>query len=303
MRAVITLCLLSAIFLAAPVSAGDRAVARVGNEAITSHELENAVIQNPGISREKALDLLIDRRLVLVWAAGKNISVPDEEIDQALASIRERNNLDEEQFEKALESRGETMKMFRADLREQLIINKALRMALASRVHISDDELQEIYHETYPPQITYTVSHILFTVEEGASTEEEEQVRLKAVSILDDIRAGSSFSEMAAKYSQDPGTAGEGGHIGTFSQGELLPELEKLAAGLEPGEVGGPVRTSAGYHLLLLESRNFRDPPPLEEVRNSLEKSLMARKEQSARSEWLKELEETTYIEVFPDEG
>ena len=303
MRTVLTIFLLSMSFMLSTAFAGDRVVARVGNEAITHLELTAAIEQNPNLPREKILDLLIERQLVLIWAAGQNISVADGELEQMEASIRERNNMSPDQFEKALSSTGDTPESFREGLRIQITINKALGLALSSQIQISDSELQELYLKTYPRKTVFEVSHILLVVDEGAPVEKDAAVKRNAEQVIAQIASGASFDSMVSEYSQDGSSADKGGRLGTFSEGELLPELENLAATLEPGEVGGPVRTSAGYHILLLESRGNNEPPPFSEVRDTLEKSLMADREESVRTRWLKELRETTYIEVFPDDG
>ena len=303
MRTVFIICLLSMNFMASAAFAGDRAVARVSNEAITHRELTAAIEQNPNLPGEKVLDLLIERHLVLIWAAGQNISVADGELEQREASIRERNNMSPDQFEKALSSTGDTPESFRENLRIQITINKALGLALSKQIQISDSELQELYLKTYPRKTVFEVSHILLAVDKGASVEKDESVKKNAEQVIAQIAGGSSFDSMVSEYSQDGSSADKGGRLGIFSEGELLPELENLAATLEPGEVGGPVRTSVGYHVLLLESRGTSEPPPFSEVRGTLERSLMADREESVRTRWLNELKETTYIEIFPDDG
>ena len=303
MRTVLTIFLLSMSFMLSTAFAGDRVVARVGNEAITHLELTAAIEQNPNLPREKILDLLIERQLVLIWAAGQNISVADGELEQMEDSIRERNNMSPDQFEKALSSTGDTPESFREGLRVQITINKALGLALSSQIQISDSELQEFYLKTYPRKTVFEVSHILLAVDEGAPVEKDTAVKRNAEQVIAQIASGASFDSMVSEYSQDGSSSDKGGRLGTFSEGELLPELENLAATLEPGEVGGPVRTSAGYHILLLESRGNNEPPPFSEVRDTLKKSLMADREESVRTRWLKELKEATYIEVFPDDG
>ena len=303
MRTILTIFLLSMSFMLSTAFAGDKVVARVGNDAITHHDLTAAMEQNPNLPREKILELLIERQLVLIWAAGQNISVANDELEQMETSIRERNNLTPDQFEKALASTGETPESFREGLRIQITINKALGLALASQIQVSDSELQELYLKTYPRKTVLEVSHILLAVDKGASVEKDESVRRNAEQVIAQIAGGSSFDSMVSEYSQDGSSADKGGRLGTFSEGELLPELEIIAVTLEAGEVGGPVRTSAGYHILLLESRGTSEPPPFSEVRGTLERSLMAEREESVRTRWLNELKETTYIEVFPDDG
>jgi peptidyl-prolyl cis-trans isomerase SurA len=303
MRIFLTIFFLSTTLLISSVFAGDRVVARVSNEAITHRELTTALEQNPDLTRAKALDLLIERRLVLVWAAGKNITIGNVEMEQVETSIRERNNLTTDQFREALTSRGETLGSFRASMREQLTINKALGMALSAQTQISDGELQELYLKTYPRKTVFEVSHILLSVDKEVSAEKDASVKGSAEQILTEILSGASFDSMASKYSQDGSSADKGGRLGTFREGELLPELEELAATLEPGKVGGPVRTSAGYHILMLVSKELSEPPPFAEVRNKLERSLMVQREESARTLWLDELKKNSYIEIFPDGG
>jgi len=303
MRIFLGIWLLSMSFLASPSIAGDRVVARVGNEPITQSDFTAALRQNPDLSRPTVLDLLIERRLVLVWAAAENIFIKDEEVTEMETSIRENNNLSVDEFEMALTSRGETVELFRANLREQLTINKALSISLFEQTKISDGELQELYLKTYPRKTVIEVSHILQSVDKEAPAEKDAAAKKSAEQIFAEISAGASFDSMAIRYSQDGSSADKGGRLGTFSEGELLPELEKLAATLEQGEVGGPVRTSAGYHILLLVSRGTSEPPPFTEVRNTLQRSLMMEKEESVRTRWLDELKKTIYIEIFPDDG
>jgi parvulin-like peptidyl-prolyl isomerase len=303
MRTFLTLCLLLANVMAATAFAGDRVVARVSNEAITHSALMTALEQNPDLTRPEAIDLLIERHLVLVWATGENISIGDVELEQVVASIRERNKLSADEFEKAIASTGETIESFRANLREQLTINKALGVALSAQTQISDDELQDLYLTTFPRKTVFEVNHILLAVEKEALAENDASVKRTAEQIFAEIAGGASFDTMASKYSKDVSSANKGGRLGTFKEGELLSELEKLATTLKPGEVGGPVRTSVGHHILQLVSRGLSDPPPFAEVKSALERNLIAKKEESARTLWLKDLKETIYFEIFPDDG
>ena len=298
MRTFTALCIVAITLAASSVQAGDRVVARVGSEAITFREISLVLVQSPDLSRTQAMDLLIERRLFLLWAQGRGISVSDEEIQEMVDSIRERNNMTPDRFEQVLLARGESKESFRAALAEQITINKALGMALSTQLNVSDEELQELYLETYPKEPLFEVSHILITAKG-----DDDEAREKAESILARIEGGTSFETMATEHSEDPSSSAKGGRLGSFKKGELFPELEEIIDTLSPGEVGGPVRTSAGYHILLLESVSQSEPPPLAEVQHILERTLLVEKEVSFRNTLLEELRETTYVEVFPDDG
>ena len=291
---------LSLILLAAtPAMAGDKVVARVGNEPITRMEVETALAQNPGVTRDKVLESLIERSLVLSWANSKSMTVSEEEVDSVARSLRESNNLTADQFDQALRARGETMETFRDDLRVQLLINRALGAALRNKVSVSEEEIVKLYQETYPPRETYELRHILFKVDKGDSEEDALPVKRQADKVLGEIQAGALFDAMVRQHSQDTSSVEKGGQLGTFHSGELIPELENAVLELAVGETGGPVRTSAGYHIVHLQSRRTEEPPPLITVRDQLQSRLMAEKETGARNDWLREIREKTYVEIF----
>ncbi|UCG38319.1 MAG: peptidyl-prolyl cis-trans isomerase, partial [bacterium] len=164
-----------------------------------------------------------------------------------------------------------------------------------------EEELLRSYEEYYPPRERFTLRHILLRTEAGSDAEQMAAVKERAEEILSRARAGASFGDLARRHSEDDSSAAAGGYLGTFQRGEMIPELEKAALGLEVGQPGGPVRTSMGYHVLMLESRDTAPPPPLSTVRDELERALSAEKRQKAQEEWLKELRRQAYIETFPE--
>jgi peptidyl-prolyl cis-trans isomerase SurA len=296
----VTLCLI--LLSASPVLAGDKVVARVGNEPITRMEVETALARNPGVTRSQVLESLIERSLVLSWANSHFMTVSEEEVDNVERSFQESNNLTADQLEQALRARGETMETFREDLREQVLVNRALGTALRNKVTVSEEDIVKLYQETYPSRETYELRHILFKVDKGASEEDALSVKRQADKVLGEIQAGAPFDAMVRQHSQDTSSVEKGGQLGTFRSGELIPELENAVLALAAGETGGPVRTPAGYHIVHLQSRGTEEPPPLITVRDQLQSRLMAEKEIGAREAWLQEIREETYVEIFSDE-
>ena len=107
------------------------------------------------------------------------------------------------------------------------------------------------YYDAHPEQFGQPaetrVRHILFVVPPRTDST---AARALALKVLQEAKAGAAFDSLAKVYSQDPATKDQGGDTGWFKKGATAPEFEKLAFALEPGEVGGPVRTRFGYHLL-----------------------------------------------------
>ncbi len=302
-KILLTIPIITLIAIQAVTSySGDRVVAAVGHEPITHLEVMMVRSEFPDFTYSEAVDLLIERSLILQWGRNNRISVSDEELDEIINSMIRRNNTTTEEFERAITARGQTMDSYRKIVREQVTISRAMSAALAEKVQATDEEVKKAYDRDYPLKKTFTLSHILLRLTEGSTEIEEEQKRAEALSLLDQIREGLPFAEAAGKYSDDSTSAPSGGSIGTYAQGELLPALEKAALTMKKGEVGGPVRSNLGFHLIYLtDTGSTREL--LSEVRDKISLSLRTEKEKTARGHWMKKLREETYIEIFANGG
>jgi peptidyl-prolyl cis-trans isomerase D len=136
-------------------------------------------------------------------------------------------------------------------------------------------EYYELHEEEYlvPEQIR--VRHILLKVPSGASAEEEARVRSRAEALLEKARSGEDFARLARDNSQDA-SASRGGDLGFFSRGKMVKAFEEVAFSLKEGQVGGPVRTPFGYHIIKLEARRPERKKPLEEVKDQIRWVLIA---------------------------
>jgi peptidyl-prolyl cis-trans isomerase C len=129
---------------------------------------------------------------------------------------------------------------------------------------ISDEELQAEYEAQFAsaaPVMEFNASHIL------VETEEE------ALALIGELTAGAEFGELAAERSIGP-SGPNGGQLGWFTAGMMVPEFENAVFELEPGEVSVPVQTQFGWHVILLNETREQAPPALEEVRAELEDGL-----------------------------
>lgn len=99
------------------------------------------------------------------------------------------------------------------------------------------------------------VAHILIRVGQKASKEEEDAAEKRADSLYSVLKKGASFSDLARRYSQDPGSASKGGELPWMVKGQAFKEFENAAWNLKPGEVSQPVLSPAGYHLILLKAK------------------------------------------------
>ncbi len=255
----------------------DRVVAVVGNRVILSSELDFQVqlyitqsgqqIQDSAVIdtlRKNLLDQMINDRLILIKATDDtSIVVKDEDVEQALNKRLDdlRSQFPTEQaFTQQLIAEGFTLpdlkNKLRSDIRDQQLkdqlINKLLAKVTVTRPEV--ESFYQRYRDSLPdvPQ-TIKVAHILLKPETSEAT--ADSLKTLANSILEQIKNGANFEDMARKYSQDP-SASQGGDIGTFSKGDLVPEYERAALALQPGEVSGIVKTQFGYHIIKLLSKS-----------------------------------------------
>ncbi|MBQ2615645.1 MAG: peptidyl-prolyl cis-trans isomerase, partial [Synergistaceae bacterium] len=116
------------------------------------------------------------------------------------------------------------------------------------------------------------------------------------------LKAGKSFDAVAKEYSIDPGSAINGGDLGEFPRGMMVPEFEKAAFELKnPGDVSEPVKTQFGWHIIKLEERIPESPMPFEQVKSRLLQELQEQKTQTVLQEKAKALEEKYKVERFED--
>jgi len=162
-------------------------------------------------------------------------------------------------------------------------------------IEIYEEDIQDYYKTNEAKFLIkkqYKASHILIKSDEALpfgenlSPEEKEKLldeadektKIKANEILKQIREGADFGEMAKKHSADTASGNNGGSLGQFSQGLMIPEFEEALDQLKPGELGGPVKTQFGFHIILLEEVKEGRTKPLTEVQAEIKKTLKENK-------------------------
>ena len=159
---------------------------------------------------------------------------------------------------------------------------------IASGVQVTQDELQAYYNQhrdQYRVPEQAKVSHILIkTPLPGPDGKVDEkgvaEAQKRADDILKQLKAGANFEELAKKYSEDPGSAKEGGSLGWIGKGRTVPEFEKAAFSQPIGKVGDLVKSSYGFHIIRVDARQDAHMKTLEEVNDQIEPILKQQKAQ-----------------------
>lgn len=144
---------------------------------------------------------------------------------------------------------------------------------LRNQARPTEAELRASYdasRETYRTKDMARVQHILIKPA-GTTPQDDTAAKAKADSLLSQIRGGADFAALAKANSGDPGSAVNGGDLGFFERGQMVPEFEKAAFALQPGQVSEVVKSQFGYHIIKLTQTRPPGFRPFEEVRAELE--------------------------------
>lgn len=163
------------------------------------------------------------------------------------------------EFQRELEREGLTLeklkRRFRSQVKRELLKQKLIDK-LVSQVKVSDGEVRSFYEghkDSLPPQKeAVRVSHILLTVEPSPQT--QTMVLERAKKVLQMLKGGEDFAQLAKEYSDDP-SASSGGELGWFARGDMVPEFDQVAFYLQVGEISDLVRTRFGYHIIKVQER------------------------------------------------
>ena len=177
---------------------------------------------------------------------------------------------------------------------EQEIIDAYMDSVLRADTAISDQELRAMW-EADPPADSVRAQHILLAFPGQATQAQVDSVVNLAELLRARAAAGESFEALAGQYSEDSGSAVQGGDIGFFGRGMLVPAFEEAAFSLAVGEVGGPVSSSLGLHVIKVTDRKATT---FEAARSTFRDSLVLRRLQEADSILLAEIDEESEIEV-----
>lgn len=246
----------------------DRIVAIVGNEIILESELNYAAFQyaqrlkaNPNDYnfKKEILNELITNKLVLAQAAIDSIDVSDEEVDrQVNEEMKElilRFGSEERLVQYANMSINKLKLERRAETKKDLIVRKMMSLRVGN-LTISRREVEDYYNQLKDslPTIPEEVELYHIQIFPKASPNFKNQILQKAKAILDSIKNGADFSEMAKKYSEHP-SGKTGGDISWVKRGTLVKEYEEAAFALEPGQVSNVIESPLGYHIIKLVDR------------------------------------------------
>jgi peptidyl-prolyl cis-trans isomerase SurA len=312
LRTTMIMLLVAAAPAAVSAAVIDGIAAIVNDDIVTTHEVDKASAlmardeaRKSGPATDKtalqtlALDQIIDKNLIEQKIRELDIRVSDEDVHQAIEDVKKQNNLTQEALVAVLSGQGLTFDQYRAQMKEQLEQLRLMGQEVRAKIQVGERELRD-YYEADKKRFSeekFQARHIFFQINEKTPPDDVKKIMHKAMDVLQDARSGKNFADLAKTYSEDALTAKDGGELGTFKKGEMLPEIETAVTAMQPGQISDLVITPSGFHIIELEKRFVSKTKTFDEVKGELEEQLYRKKSEERFHQWLAELRKAAAID------
>ncbi|MCB0361890.1 MAG: peptidylprolyl isomerase [Bdellovibrionales bacterium] len=247
--------------------------------------------------QKSLIEHLIDEKIIDSEVKRLGLNVPIEKVEQEIRAITKRNGITRDQLKEALAEKGVSFSEYQNFIGTSQERQAVIEKELSSKIKISDDDVSTYYvHQIGDSKASifeYTLSQILFLTRNG-----EEPAREKAQLVLSKLNSRSaSFDKLASQFSEDPKFS-QGGNLGSFKAGEMLPEIEKAVVNLKPGEVSGIIQTRVGFHIVKLAKKSLVPNPDFEAKKESIRELLFAQAFKQQLRQWLDGKRQDSFIRI-----
>jgi len=315
---IFTVVLLSTLMFALPgrTEVVDRIIAFVNDEIITLHDLNEAFepyqkkiddsykgTDKDRVVAETKLSLLnrmIDNLLIEQEAKKSAIAVQDDEVMSSIRDMLARKKMTMEALQQSLSREGATFEAYKKDMRDSMVRMRLLRREVRSKITVSDEEIGEYYslhRDDYEGKDAVRLKHILLLFPKNMDSNAKAKLQADAMDILKRLKAGESFDQLAARFSQGP-AASSGGDVGFVEKGAMLPEVEKAAFSLDKDSISNLIESPVGFHIIKVIDRRGAGVKPIETVREEIKSKLEDEKLDKKFDSWVSELREKSLVEI-----
>lgn len=250
------------------------------------------------ISRE-VLQNMIDRIIIVKAAEEMGLLIPQSYIDQEYDEVIERDfNGDRGRFLEYLKSRGETARDFRERVYERVVVNVMRQENRRSQSEISPERIEEFYLENKMRFYQAEALHLRQIILSPMADEGLVPLRQTARQILNELKAGGNFGDIARKYSQDE-MSRRGGDWGWIERKDIRKELSDAAFRLKPGEYSEPIELNDSIFILYAEDKRGEMIQPISQVRDIIENVLVGEIARESQERWLQEMRDESYVRFY----
>jgi len=302
----------------------DKIIAVVNNDVITLSDINKAVApmlagysqqkgqalsdQERGELVKKAIDQLVEKKLIEQKAKELDVKVTDKDINRSIEDVLKRNNLTLEQLKEILKKDGSSFDEYQKMLKSEITMSKVIAREVRSKVTITEKDIQEYYGKgassasnSSRPGERVRIQQIFFAISAQTTPKQAEKLTRQLEEIRSKIVSGEDFNQMAVKYSQDA-SAKEGGDMGYFNRGELQPLIENAAFNMQTGDVSSVIRTPAGIHVIKViekQGAGGEENRAVTKNREEIEDSLYRQQVDLLYQKWMEDIKNKAYIKIY----
>ncbi len=286
-------------------------LARVNGQPVTKTDFERLVgnIEAgrgpiPADRRDEilraALDQLITYTVMKQEASSRKQEVSEAEVNSQLQQMQKQFP-DEAEFKKALAARNTSLEQLKSDARTDMAIDRMVESELATTTDATETEARAFFDQNpdkFQQGEAIRASHILIMANESADDGTKKAARAKADGLLKRARAGEDFAKLAKEHSDD-GSKEQGGDLGFFQKGRMVPAFEQAAFALEPDQISDVVTTQFGYHIIKTTEKKGASTVSYDEVKEQIVQYLTNQKKQERVEAFISEAKKRARIEVL----
>lgn len=291
-------CIFTVIPLHAEDSSPQVVVARVNGKPILEKQITATVASRMAQYRQMGSRLPEDQLKRQIQLKELEGAIFQELLNQAADGI-DSNEVEvrlQKQASATKESQEDPEKM-RREIRQQILLE---RNGINDPI-VEEREIRSFYEKnpkSFKVARSMKVQHILIRVPGNPTDAQMAEARAKAEKVLSELKKGAAFSDLARNFS-DCSSKENGGDLGEVKEGYMPPEFDAAAFGLKPGEVGGPVKTRYGFHIIRVSEHFPTRLLAFEEVKEHIANYLKLELKRKKKDELVQELKKTAKIEIL----
>lgn len=245
------------------------------------------------------METLVERELILHEFETAGYNMPESIVDQQLDDYIKAKYGDRVTLTKTLQQEGITFEKFRQQYKDRIIESAMREKNISKEIMISPHKIEAYYldhKDDFKEEDKVKLRMIVLTNAPEADTT---QTRKLAEEIVQRLKGGASFADMATVYSQGSQQK-EHGDWGWIDKSVLRKELADVAFQLKPGETSGVIETPNAFYIMLVEDRHAAHVKDLSDVRDEIEKILLEKEHERLQKQWIEKLRKKTFIREFP---
>jgi len=293
----------------------NRIVATVNSDIITLHDLNVSIKKLTGSSakdlqlgnekkfyemRRAILDNLVNEKITEQQIIKLGIKVTAKDVEEAIEKVKKENNFTQEELINSLKQKGVSLKEYKDEVEKEIERFRFVNYEVKSKIVITEEEIKK-YYQTHSKEYTEVskvrLERIFLKVRSPNDKEEIARVKSLGVEILQRLKQGHDFSEMAKIYSQGPAGT-EGGNLGWIKASQLELTLRKKIDELLVGEHTDLDFAPSGFQIIKLAEEKKGGLKPFEEIRDAIYSKLFKEKVEKRYATWLNKLRKESFIKV-----